>query len=171
MSALFSMPSTSGFVCRSCWICGLDRMSCLISRGLEVERMSCTKELRRTQCIISGSPRSCFSISLWSTGKKPGLLFSNSRFSKPSTETRCIQRNRECKWMREQQGEEAGVKISSFSLSSYPDRVERWESGLSFHQCLEQWGAPIWPFLKLDHPVHQIQAEICETWLQILLLY
>lgn len=88
MSVLLSISSTSGCVCRRCWIRGLGRISCLVRRGLVVERTSCTKELRRTPCNISGSPRSCLSISRWSAGKKPGLLFSKSRFSKPSTETR-----------------------------------------------------------------------------------
>lgn len=85
MSVLLSMSSTSGFVSRSCWIWGLDRMSCLVIWGLEVERVLCTRGLRRTLRIISGSDNSCFSICHWSVGMKPGLSFVRPRLSRPST--------------------------------------------------------------------------------------
>lgn len=82
---LLSMSPTSGFVCNSCWVWGLDRMSCLVSWGLEEDRVLCTSGLPRTWHIISGSASSCFSIWRWRAEKKPGLLVFRPRLSRPST--------------------------------------------------------------------------------------
>ena len=81
MSVLLSMSPTSGFVSRSFWIWGLDRMSCLVIWGLEVESRLCTKGLPRTRRIISGLSNSCFSIWCWSAGKKPDSPVARPRLS------------------------------------------------------------------------------------------
>lgn len=83
---LLSISSTCGFVCRSRWIWGLDKMCCLVSWGLEVERVLCRNGLPATQCIIPVSASSRLSIWCWSAGKKPGSLFIRPWWlSRPST--------------------------------------------------------------------------------------
>lgn len=130
MSVLLSMSPTSGFVSRSCWTWGLDRMSCLVIWGLEVDRVLCTRGLRRTQRIISGSDNSCFSICCWRAGKKPGPLFVRPRLSSPSTVGteadrwyRRIATNVKYKCLILAKAER---KVSVFCCS-HPDREERWE--------------------------------------------
>lgn len=84
--ALLSISSTCGFVCRSRWIWGLDKMCCLVSWGLELERVLCRNGLPATQCIIPVSASSRLSIWCWSAGKKPGSLFIRPWWlSRPST--------------------------------------------------------------------------------------
>lgn len=96
---LLSISSTSGFVCKSCWIWGLDWMSCLASWGLELERVFWTKGLFRRRHIISGSASNWLSIWRWRAGKKPGPLFVRPRLSRPSTvETGKKKSRNYCDW-------------------------------------------------------------------------